>query len=90
MLKEWITNKDSFQFTSQDIVDFRAQLACLVRELSNKDKSQPEQQQEATKEESIDLKKLTVKQLKEKCKEKGLEPGNHRKEALIEMLDKFV
>lgn len=89
MLKEWITNKDSFQFTSQDIVDFRAQLACLVRELSNKE-SQPEQQQEATKEESVELNRLTVKQLKEKCREKGLKPGNHRKEALIEMLHKFL
>ena len=89
MTIEWITNQESFQFTTQDVVELRAQLACLVRELSN-NVSQPRQQETTKQKETAELKSLTVKQLKEKCREKGLKPGNRRKEALIEMLDKFV
>ena len=99
LTKQWITEQDPFKFNMGDIVKLREQLASLVFELSLdvSQSEQPEQQQEIETTpkqedqlETVELSRLTVKELKQKCKENGLKPGNHRKEALIEMLKELV
>ena len=80
LMGEWITKQDPFQFGMKDIFQLRKQLAILVSDLS--DASPKEEQLE-------ELASLSVKELKGKCKEYGLKPGNRRKEALIQMLNEI-